>query len=72
MVDVSKKKQKEKQERKGKRDAEAKKNAPVFICEAELKGGRLCKCKGKKEFGYYCGKHKKLNETSPKTLEVTD
>ena len=57
---------------KRKRDAEAKKNAPVFICEAELKGGRLCKCKGKKEFGYYCGKHKKLNETSPKTLEVAD
>ena len=40
----------------------------LLICNAPIKSknNSLCKNKGKKCFGYYCGKHKKYHELKPK------
>ena len=41
-------------------ERELKKNKSIIICKAVLKNGNQCKCKGREDFGFYCGKHKKL------------
>lgn len=54
---------------KKKKERETKKNIPIILCGAKLKEDSSCKCKGREDFGFYCGKHKKLMELEPKNLE---
>ena len=55
---------KKKAKEKKAKEREEKKNKPIVICKAVLKNGNQCKCKGKEEFGFYCGKHKKSEKNN--------